>query len=60
MNKKSDHSKKELRWVYGDRYNKWYLVDDTDRDFVCGITQDRFKQIGKKAARAEYLAPYFF
>jgi len=43
------------RWVFGTRTNKWYLVGATDRDYSCGISQQRMRKIGRKAARNEYL-----
>lgn len=49
--------KKELRWVYGTRHNKWLLVDDTDRDFCYGIKQDEMRKLGRKAAKIKYLSP---
>ncbi|MDO9398082.1 MAG: hypothetical protein Q7T71_16170, partial [Herbiconiux sp.] len=47
----------ELRWVYGTREGKWYLVAPGYIDYVHGITQERMKIIGQEAAKAEYLNP---
>lgn len=47
----------DLRWVYGTKDGKWYLVGAEDRDYVHGITQQRMKIIGPEAAKAEYLSP---
>ena len=47
----------DLRWVYGTRTNKWYLVDSKDRDYNDGITQELFNRIGEEAAKAIYLSP---
>lgn len=47
----------ELRWVYGTKDGKWHLVGPEDRDYAHGITQERMRQIGQEAARAEYLSP---
>ncbi|MDP2755469.1 MAG: hypothetical protein Q8P40_13910, partial [Nitrospirota bacterium] len=47
----------ELRWVYGTQDMAWHLVGPEDRDYAHGITQERMRQIGQDAARAEYLSP---
>ncbi|MDP3353444.1 MAG: hypothetical protein Q8S44_06870, partial [Flavobacteriaceae bacterium] len=47
----------ELRWVFGTKDGKWYLVGDEDRDYAHGITQQRMKIIGPEVAKAEYLSP---
>lgn len=47
---------KEKRWVYGTRTEKWYLVNQTDRDYCYGITQEEMEKIGKEAAKAKYLS----
>jgi hypothetical protein len=49
----------ELRWVYGTQDQKWHLVGHGDRDYYHGISQERMRQIGQEAARAEYLSPAF-
>jgi len=48
------------RWVYGTNTNKWYLVDNTDRDFGSGVAQETFKEIGKEKAKEMYLSPVAF
>ncbi len=47
----------EKRWVYGTRTNKWHLVGSGDRDYKHGISQSRMKEIGRQAAKREYLQP---
>lgn len=44
------------RWVFGTRTNKWYLVGENDRDYGCDVSQQRMREIGRKAARNEYLS----
>lgn len=46
---------KKLRWVYGTKTNKWYLVDQSDRDYDSGIEQKEFEKIGKETAKKKYL-----
>lgn len=47
----------EKRYVFGNKHNKWYLVDETDRDFASGIPVYEFKKIGEAAAKERYLGP---
>jgi len=47
----------EMKWVYGTRTEKWYLVDSTDRDYRTAISQDEMSKIGFEAAKAKYLSP---
>ena len=47
----------ELRWVYGTRTEKWYLVDGSDRDFSIAITQEKMSEIGFDEAKILYLSP---
>lgn len=53
------HAVIDLRWVYGTKDMVWHLVGHGDRDYFHGITQERMRQIGQEAARAEYLSPAF-
>ena len=45
----------ELRYVFGTRTNKWYLVDNTDRDFNTGIKKEFFENNSEEMCRALYL-----
>lgn len=46
----------KLKYVYGTKTNKWYLVDKTDRDFKYGISKSEFKKIGEDSAKHKYLS----
>ena len=50
----------EKKYVYGTKTNRWYLVDQTDRDYQSGISIKEFNRIGKEAAKIKYLSPSFF
>ena len=52
-----DEKDRGKRFVYGTRTEKWYLVDETDRDFIHGITIERMQEIGRTKAKEEYLRP---
>jgi len=57
MNKKAiEKAKTDKRWVYGTRTKKWYLVDNSDRDYSQGIAQKTFKEIGEEKAKEMYLS----
>ena len=45
------------RWVYGTKTDKWYFVDETDRDYAFGITREEMAKIGPDAAKEKYLNP---
>ena len=45
----------EKRWVYGNRFEKWYLVGSEDRDWSCSVSQEEMKKIGEKEATAKYI-----
>lgn len=49
----------DRKWVYGTRERKWILVGEDDRDYQCGISQERMKKIGHLKARKEYLNACF-
>jgi len=48
---------KKKKYVYGTKTDKWYLVDENDRDYIYGIEEDEFKRIGKEMAKIKYLQP---
>lgn len=47
----------DLRWVYGNRNNKWILVGKDDRDFCYGISVKEMGKIGRDAAKIKYISP---
>ena len=40
--------KNEKRWVLGTKYDRWYQIDENDRDYDRGISESLFKQLVKK------------
>lgn len=55
-----EEAKTAKRWVYGTKVKKWFLVDNTDRDFTSGIAQKTFKEINTVKALEMYLSPIAF
>jgi len=47
--------KKEKRWVFGNRYEKWYLVGPEDRDWHCSVSQEEMSRIGEAEATRKYI-----
>ena len=61
MDKKAiQKASRAKRWVYGTKTEKWYLVDNKDRDWPYGIAQETFERIGEEKAKEMYLAPIAF
>ena len=48
---------RDRRWVYGTKTDRWYFVDETDRDWDSGITREEMKELGPDAAKEKYLNP---
>ena len=46
-----------MRWVYGTRTKKWYLVDKTDRDWAHGLEMHIKMSMKPKDAIKLYLSP---
>lgn len=49
--------KKDLKWVYGTRTEKWHLVDHTFYDYESGISPEDFGKMSPEQAQEIYLSP---
>lgn len=58
--KRKSYEPNELRYVFGNRFNKWYLVDIDEWQFAEGFTIDEFNELGPEKARQIYQSPSFF
>jgi hypothetical protein len=49
---------KEKRWVPGFRTNMWFLVDDTDKNYENGLTQEEFFRITNDLGYEDVIKEY--
>ncbi len=55
-----EKAKSSKRLVYGTKTEKWYLVENTDRDWPHGIPKETFERIREERAKEIYLSPIAF
>jgi len=46
-----------IRWVYGTKTGKWYFVDENDRDYIYGLTNEEILNMTEEEAIEKYLRP---